>query len=75
MITGTQQQQVKSCGICSNIGHTTDMCPTLHEEPIQQVSAAGVFPGLAQRKYDPYANTYNPSWRDHPNFSYKNNQN
>ena len=23
-----------------------------------------------QRRYDPYANTYNPGWRDHPNFSY-----
>ena len=46
-ITGSHQQ-VKSYGICSNIGHATDMCPTLHEEPCQQANAAGVFPGPAQ---------------------------
>ena len=46
------------------------MCPILHEEPIQQVSTTGMFPSPAQHKYDPYANTYNPGWRDHPNLSY-----
>ena len=56
-ITGTPQQ-VKFYGRCSNIGHAIDMCSTIHEEPIQQVSTAGVFLGLAQRKYDLYANTY-----------------
>ncbi|XP_026436686.1 uncharacterized protein LOC113334710 [Papaver somniferum] len=25
-------------------------------------------------RYDPYSNTYNPGWRDHPNFSYANKQ-
>ena len=54
------QQQVKSYGICSNIGHATDMCPTLHEEPIQQVNTTGVFLSPTQHKYDPYVNTYNP---------------
>ena len=72
-ITGGQQQ-IKSCGICSTIGHVTDMCPTLYEEPNQQANAAGVFPGLAQQNYDPYSNFYNQGWRDHPNLSYENNQ-
>ena len=45
-ITGSHQQ-IKSCGICSNIDHATDMCPTLHEEPCQQANATGVFPGPA----------------------------
>ncbi|XP_027120696.1 uncharacterized protein [Coffea arabica] len=26
------------------------------------------------RQYDPYSNTYNPGWRDHPNLSYGNRQ-
>ena len=30
-ISGGQQQQLKTCGICSIAGHATDMCPTLHE--------------------------------------------
>ncbi|KAL0378805.1 UNVERIFIED_CONTAM: hypothetical protein Sradi_3186000 [Sesamum radiatum] len=25
-----------------------------------------------QRRYDPHSNFYNPGWRDHPNFSYRN---
>ena len=38
-------QTVKACGICSVVGHPTDMCPTLQEEPIEQVNVAGGFPG------------------------------
>ncbi|XP_068649548.1 uncharacterized protein [Aristolochia californica] len=49
------------------------MCPTLQEEPIEQVNVAG-FPGQPQRKYDPYSNTYNMGWRDHPNLIYGNPQ-
>ncbi|KAK9986697.1 hypothetical protein SO802_031648 [Lithocarpus litseifolius] len=51
---------VKACGICSVVGHPTDMCPTLQEEPIEQVNVAGGFPRQPQRKYDPYSSTYNP---------------
>ena len=67
-------QTVKACGICSIVGHPTDMCPTLQEEPIEQVNVAGGLPGQPQRKYEPYSSTYNPGWRDHPNLSYVNPQ-
>lgn len=63
-------QQAKVCGICAYTGHSTDMCPTLQDDIPEQANAVGNFPGLPQRKYDPYSNTYNPGWRDHPNFSY-----
>ncbi|XP_052177512.1 uncharacterized protein LOC127791570 [Diospyros lotus] len=39
-------------------------------------SCNGIFPGRPfqhqpqQSRYDPYAPTYNPGWRDHPNFRY-----
>ncbi|KAL3498253.1 hypothetical protein ACH5RR_040985 [Cinchona calisaya] len=36
-ITPTAQ----SCGICSNEGHSTDMCPTLQDEGQEHVNAAG----------------------------------
>ncbi|XP_024043112.1 uncharacterized protein LOC112099846 [Citrus clementina] len=62
--------EVKTCGICYNMGHSTDMCPTLQEEPVEQANAVGGFPSMPQRRYDPYAQTYNPGWKDHPNFSY-----
>ena len=42
------------------------------EEHIEQVHAAGGFPRQPQRRYDPYSNTYNQGWRDHPNFQYDN---
>ncbi|XP_030931009.1 uncharacterized protein LOC115956876 [Quercus lobata] len=67
-------QTVKACGICSVVEHPTNMCPTLQEEPIEQVNAAGGFPGQPQRKYDPYSSMYNSGWRDHLNLSYGNPQ-
>ncbi|XP_027096167.1 uncharacterized protein [Coffea arabica] len=63
--------QVKACGICTNMGHHTDLCPILQEEGAEQVNMAGGVPA-PRRQYDPYSNTYNPGWRDHPNFSYGN---
>ena len=50
------------------------MCPTLQEEPIEQVNAVGGFSGQPQRKYDPYSSMYNSGQRDHPNLSYGNPQ-
>ncbi|XP_068641931.1 uncharacterized protein [Aristolochia californica] len=67
-------QTTKACGICSVGGHPTDMCPTLQEKPTEQVNVVGGFLGQLQRKYDPYSNTYNMGWRDHPNLSYGNPQ-
>ena len=55
-------QTVKACGICSVVGHPTDMCLTLQEETIEQVNAVGGFPRQPQRKYDPYSSMYYPRW-------------
>ncbi|XP_073120643.1 uncharacterized protein [Henckelia pumila] len=65
-------KNVKVCGICTAVGHATDMCPTLQEGSTEQVNATGEFSGPPQRKYDPYSNTYNPGWWDHPNLRYGN---
>ncbi|XP_073152914.1 uncharacterized protein [Henckelia pumila] len=65
-------QNVKKCGMCVVVGHVTDMCSTLQEGSTKQVNAAGGFPGPPQRNYDPYPNTYNPGWKDHPNLRYGN---
>ena len=63
-------QQAKACGICASHNHSTDMCPTLLEDEQEHANSIGGLPGLPQRKHDPYSKTYNPGWRDHPNFSY-----
>ncbi|KAJ9176965.1 hypothetical protein P3X46_012223 [Hevea brasiliensis] len=38
---------------------------------MQHANAVGHY-GQPQCKYDPFSNTYNPGWRDHPNLSYGN---
>ncbi|XP_027118321.2 uncharacterized protein [Coffea arabica] len=45
------------------------MCPLIQEKSAEQVNMAGHAPAL-RKPYDPYSNTYNPCWRDHPNFNY-----
>ncbi|XP_073120019.1 uncharacterized protein [Henckelia pumila] len=65
-------QNVKICGIFTAMRHATDMCPILQEESVEQVNATGGLPGPPQQNYDPYSNTYNPGWRDHPNLRYGN---
>ncbi|KAK4401042.1 hypothetical protein Sango_1210300 [Sesamum angolense] len=70
LVGGTQQ--VKTCGICTSSGHFTDACPTLQEEPTMHANAVGGFSGPSQRGHDPFSNTYNPGWRDHPNLRYGN---
>ncbi|XP_026428501.1 uncharacterized protein LOC113324395 [Papaver somniferum] len=43
-----------------------------YEIEAEQVNA--VFPNQQRQRYDSYSNTYNPGWRDHPNFTYVNTQ-
>ncbi|XP_062006666.1 uncharacterized protein LOC133723817 [Rosa rugosa] len=58
------------CSICSYSDHTTDKCPlsSLSEEQVNYM-------GQQRPKYDPYSNTYNPGWKDHPNFRWSGNDN
>ncbi|XP_040948630.1 uncharacterized protein [Gossypium hirsutum] len=58
------------CGICATPDHATDACPSLYVEITAHLDAVGNFLGPPQTQYDPYANTYNPGWRDHPKLSY-----
>ncbi|KAL4386800.1 hypothetical protein GQ457_09G006990 [Hibiscus cannabinus] len=62
------------CGICTMPDHPTDYCPILQGETSEIVFADRTFPGPPQIPYNPYGNTYNPGWKDHPNFSYAQNQ-
>ncbi|KAK5824981.1 hypothetical protein PVK06_019780 [Gossypium arboreum] len=58
------------CGICTTSEHSTDLCPILNDNSTAHVDAVGGFPGPPQRRYDPFSNTYNPGWKDHPNLNY-----
>jgi hypothetical protein len=49
--------------------HHTNDYPTagkFSDDSIEQVNAA-----FSHQGNDPYSNTYNPGWRNHPNFSWK----
>ncbi|XP_024042784.1 uncharacterized protein LOC127900647 [Citrus sinensis] len=67
-------QQARPCGVCSMVGHATDMCPTLQEGSHEQANAIEGFLGQPRQRYDPYSNFYNERWKDHPNFRYGNQQ-
>lgn len=73
-MTVGNMQIVKARGICPMVGHPTDMCSNLQEDPIEQVNTASGFLGQPQMNYNTYSNTYNPRRRDHSNLSYENQQ-
>jgi hypothetical protein len=60
------------CAIYSQFDQTTDTCP-LYSSPDQE-QANYVGQNNYPPKNNPYSNTYNPGWRNHPNFSWSNNQ-
>ena len=65
--TSHMNTQPKPCTFCSSPMHRVNNCPTIGnyiDVSHKQVNAA--FPRLGN---DPYSNTYNPGWRNHPNFS------
>ncbi|XP_024164254.1 uncharacterized protein LOC112171282 [Rosa chinensis] len=68
--------QVMVCGVCSMQGHMSDQCPQLMEGGnFEGVNALGFQQGYQRPRNDPYSNTYNLGWRDHPNFRWKDNEN
>ncbi|CAN6583779.1 unnamed protein product [Malus baccata var. baccata] len=58
------------CGVCSMQGHANDQCPQLIENGGWESANAVGFGNQNQPRHDPYSNSYNPGWRDHPNFKW-----
>ncbi|CAN6554942.1 unnamed protein product [Malus baccata var. baccata] len=71
VVEGPKIQNVSACGVCSMQGHPTDTCPQLIEnggwETLNAVGSGQQY----QQRNDPFSNTYNPGWRDHPNFKWR----
>ncbi|CAN6579422.1 unnamed protein product [Malus baccata var. baccata] len=65
-----KEQSVAACGVCSMNGHLTDKCPQLIENRGWESTNTVGFGSQNQPRNDPFSNTYNPSWRDHPNFKW-----
>ena len=63
--------QAQVCALCSSPSHPIHECPSAAQFPEfvqEQVNTAQTQPKLGN---DPFSNTYNPGWRNHPNFSWK----
>ncbi|KAM2088234.1 hypothetical protein ACFX1X_032683 [Malus domestica] len=71
MAEGMRMQGPMVCGICSIQGHASEKCPQLIENGGWESANAIGFQGQNQPRNDPYSNTYNPGWRDHPNFKWR----
>ncbi|KAM2215997.1 hypothetical protein ACFXTI_022533 [Malus domestica] len=71
MAEGMKMQGPIVCGVCSIQGHVSEKCPQLIENGGWESAHAIGFQGQNQPRHDPYSNTYNPGWRDHPNFKWR----
>uniref|UniRef100_A0A2N9EYS5 RNA-directed DNA polymerase n=1 Tax=Fagus sylvatica TaxID=28930 RepID=A0A2N9EYS5_FAGSY len=64
---GYQVEMHEECSVCHDPEHPTKDCPMLP-------SVVGVFEehcgaiGNFRKPFSPYSETYNPGWRNHPNF-------
>ncbi|CAN6566323.1 unnamed protein product [Malus baccata var. baccata] len=71
MAEGMKMQGPVVCGVCSIQGHVSEKCPQFIENGGWESANAIGFQGQNQSRHDPYSNTYNPGWRDHPNFKWR----
>ncbi|KAM2160610.1 hypothetical protein ACFX1Q_043686 [Malus domestica] len=71
MAEGMRMKEPSVCGVCSIQGHASEKCPQLIENGGWESANAIGFQGQNQPRNDPYSNTYNPGWRDHPNFKWR----
>ncbi|XP_060972545.1 uncharacterized protein LOC115717791 [Cannabis sativa] len=63
-------EKQEPCFICGGTDHQPQECPSLsmlRGEDEEQCNALGDY----KKPYNAYSNTYNPGWRNHPNFSWK----
>ncbi|CAL1380994.1 unnamed protein product [Linum trigynum] len=67
LIVGTGQPQAMLCQWCESTHHTVEDCQAMKESttPQEQVNFINNV-----RRNDPYSNTYNEGWRQHPNISW-----
>ncbi|KAM7488802.1 hypothetical protein LguiB_026286 [Lonicera macranthoides] len=68
------QVQAEGCSACASPMHTSQTCPSMvgfSEFVPQQVNAMNDY---KKQFNSPFTDTYNPGWRNHPNFSWSQGQ-
>ncbi|XP_050233223.1 uncharacterized protein LOC126681711 [Mercurialis annua] len=63
-----------SCDLCGQLGHNSFECYLAAPSDTEQVNFV-VAQGQGRGGNNPYSKTYNPGWRNHPNFSWSNSAN
>ncbi|RVW90421.1 Pro-Pol polyprotein [Vitis vinifera] len=65
------QAHAMPCTICQSCDHVVDECPTMPAVREMLGDQGNVVGQFRPNNNAPYGNTYNSSWRNHPNFSWK----
>ena len=60
-----------ACQVCETNKHSTNDFPTLPYFKECLYEQANALNSFQRPNQNPYSQTYNPSWRNHPNFSWK----
>ncbi|MED6162414.1 hypothetical protein PIB30_070225 [Stylosanthes scabra] len=70
---GTQVETQTTCGLCGGSHENHNCCLIREDQPMEQAN----YLGNQQRQpyHDTNSNTYNPGWRNHPNFGWGGSQN
>ncbi|XP_021833742.1 uncharacterized protein LOC110773522 [Prunus avium] len=71
----SSEEKFNICEICEVIGHATKECPTLPVFRNMLHDHANYINQFKKSSLSPCSETYNPQWKNHPNFSWKNNFN
>jgi hypothetical protein len=73
-INAANTYTVDSCSICASPMHSVQNCPFAPVFFEYLMEQANTFNDYRKQSTEPYSETYNPGWRNHPNFSWKQNQ-
>jgi hypothetical protein len=66
-ITATNTFLVESCSVCASPMYQAQNCSSMTVfSEMEQVNA---FNNFQKQSSGPYSESYNPGWRNHPNFS------
>ena len=63
---------VDNCFVCASPMHQAQNCPSMMV--FSQMEQVNTFNDYRKQSNGPYSETYNPGWRNDPNFSWKKNQ-
>ncbi|CAN6585778.1 unnamed protein product [Malus baccata var. baccata] len=64
----------EACIICSETTHDITQCPNKDNYPELVQEHVNMVNDFIRPRSDPYSNTYNPGWKNHPNLSWGGNQ-